>query len=85
MGQLTDLESLDTYDGRSRQLKQRIAEVRKELEAEQGWSPLEQPPPPLGDRRGDGQANRAVHQTRDREKRAQPLGWYLTASIGRLP
>lgn len=45
MGQLTDLESLDTYDGRSRQLKQRIAEVRKELEAAHGGSPLEQPPP----------------------------------------
>ncbi len=47
MGQLTDLESLDTYDGRSRQLKQRIAEVRKELEAAHGGSPLEQPPPRL--------------------------------------
>ena len=36
MGRLTDLELLDTHDGRSRQLKQRIAEVRKELEAAHG-------------------------------------------------
>lgn len=43
MGRLTDLESLDTYDGRSRHLKQRIAEVRKELEAAHGGSPLERP------------------------------------------
>lgn len=43
MGQSTDLESLDTYDGRTRQLKQRIAEVRKELEAAHGGSPLERP------------------------------------------
>ncbi|NLU40852.1 MAG: hypothetical protein GXX08_01425 [Firmicutes bacterium] len=43
MGRLTDLESLDTYDGRSRQLKQRIAEVRKELEAAHRGSPLERP------------------------------------------
>jgi len=43
MGRLTDLESLDTYDGRSRHLKQRIAEVRKELEAAHRGSPLERP------------------------------------------
>lgn len=47
MGRLTDLESLDTYDGRSRHLKQRIAEVRKELEAAHRGSPLERPPPRL--------------------------------------
>jgi predicted aminopeptidase len=41
MGRLTDLELLDTHDGRSRQLKQRMAEVRKELEAAHGGSPLE--------------------------------------------
>ena len=41
MGRPTELESLDTYSGRSGQLRQRIEEVREMLEAARGGSPLE--------------------------------------------
>ena len=56
MGQLTDLESLDTYDGRSRQLKQDSRGAQGVLRRYGG---LRSSNPASGDRRGDGQANRA--------------------------